>query len=266
MRDRSSPSRLPTPDIDEDDRVSGEHRWSRNEMWTAAGELGVDVERALTHEEGWDFIVLTDGTTAVRFPRGATQSDQLQVEARLLSQFAPISFLPVPLPVLIERGGKVCSRYPFLPGTSLAPAAVSTWPDERLQGAGRRLGAVLSALHTFPMERAKRLGVPQPGTRSVWVTKLDELREIVYPFFGAIERDWTESLYATFLSVLDAQPPPQYVTHSDLGPDHLLRDESSQSLVGLIDFGAGAIDFSSMSRAPRSGRYATGSSVATRRS
>jgi aminoglycoside phosphotransferase (APT) family kinase protein len=187
----------------------------------------LDVGDVRTIEDGWDSLVLeVAGEYIFRFPRRPEVQECVEREIRLLPELAE-SLLPVVVPrfELVARNGLLCVGYRKLVGT---PAGADL--DER---AGKGLGHFLSALHRFPVERARSLGVPyyEPA---VWRERFDrfcgDLRQRVLPLLSRGEREKAELLFAG-VAGLDFEP---VLVHGDLGPEHVLC--TGGRITGVIDW------------------------------
>jgi aminoglycoside phosphotransferase (APT) family kinase protein len=187
----------------------------------------LDVREVRTIEDGWDSLVLeVAGEYVFRFPRRPEVQEWVEREIRLLPELAE-SLLPVAVPrfELVARNGLLCVGYRKLFGT---PAGVDL--DKR---AGEDLGRFLSALHRFPVERARSLGVPcfEPDA---WRERFDrfcgDLRQRVLPLLLRGERERAEVLFAG-VAGLDFEP---VLVHGDLGPEHVLCSDGR--IAGVIDW------------------------------
>jgi aminoglycoside phosphotransferase (APT) family kinase protein len=166
-----------------------------------------------TIDDGFDFrILVLDDTWAVRIPRRASCVEALAVEAELLPALAPA--LPVRVPEFVYAAE--VAVYRLIDGTPLA--------DEE-----ENVRAFIDALHAFDVGD---LPVPRPDWVETYRTQCDEFRRLVVPLFGAGDRRRAEALFAEVETLVDFEP---VLTHSDLGPEHLLCRDGA--LAGVIDWG-----------------------------
>jgi aminoglycoside phosphotransferase (APT) family kinase protein len=164
-------------------------------------------------EDGYDFRVLVlDGAWIVRIPRRAPCAEALAVEAALLPALAPA--LPISVPQFVYSGD--LAIYRLIDGTPLV--------DEE---AGVR--EFLDALHAFDVGD---LPVPRPDWLETYRAQCDEFRRVVGPLLDADERARAEALFAEVETLVGFEPA---LTHSDLGPEHMLCRDGV--LVGVIDWG-----------------------------
>lgn len=186
----------------------------------------LDVRDVRTIEDGWDSLVLeVAGEYVFRFPRRPEVQEWVEREIRLLPELGELLPVAVPRFELVARNGLLCVGYRKLVGT---PAGVDL--DAR---AGQDLGRFLSALHRFPVERARRLDVPYFAP-DAWRERFEcfcgDLRQRVLPLLSRGERERAEGLFAG-VAGLDFEP---VLVHGDLGPEHVLCTDGR--VTGVIDW------------------------------
>ena len=176
------------------------------------------MEAALRElDDGWDFKVLVvDDTWVVRWPRHRLAVEEIEQEVELLPVLGPL--LPVEVPQF-----DYVSREPWL----VAYRFISGQPLTDENPAGVR--AFLDALHAIDVEAV-------PAQRPDWLETYrqlaDEFRRVVLPLLDSDERPRGEALLAEVETLTGFRP---VLTHSDLGPTHLLVRDGR--LVGVIDWG-----------------------------
>ena len=177
-------------------------------------------------EDGWDSLVLDlDGEWIVRFPRRPEVEQRVEREITLLPELAETLPVAVPHFELVARNGIVCVGYRKLPG---APAS-----SDLGERTGEDLGRFLSALHRFPVERARALGLPYfdpPEWRERFGSLCEDFRRRVFPLLRSGERQRAETIFAP-VPELDFVP---VLLHADLGPEHVLCRDGR--VVGVIDW------------------------------
>jgi aminoglycoside phosphotransferase (APT) family kinase protein len=191
--------------------------------------------------EGWDSTVWEVNDAFVfRFPKRAEVAVWLRTEIALLPALAPV--LPVPVPHFTYCAGPSAAfPYPFvgyrkLPGVSLAEAPPALIHSERLAA---QIGAVLSALHRFPVARAIACGVERQTPemwRDQYAAFLTDIRTL-FPRMTPAERERTEALFGAYLDEpvhLRFEPT---LLHQDLGGEHILLDPETGDCSGVIDWG-----------------------------
>jgi aminoglycoside phosphotransferase (APT) family kinase protein len=168
-------------------------------------------------DDGWDFKVLVvDDAWVVRWPRHRLAVEEIEQEVELLPVLAPL--LPVEVPQF-----EYVSREPWLVAYRLIRGEPLVAEDPE----GVR--AFLEALHAVEIE-----DVPAqcPDWLDTYRRQADEFRRVVLPLLDADERAHGEALLAEVETITGFRPA---LTHSDLGPTHLLVRDGL--LAGVIDWG-----------------------------
>jgi aminoglycoside phosphotransferase (APT) family kinase protein len=168
-------------------------------------------------DDGWDFkVLILDDEWVVRWPRHQLSVEEIEKEAELLPVLGPL--LPVEVPRL-----EYVSREPWLVAYRLIRGEPLVAEDPE----GVR--AFLEALHAIDVD-----AVPAP--RPDWLETYRELavkfRRVVLPLLDVDERRTGEALLAETETLTGFEPA---LTHSDLGPAHLIVRDGR--LAGVIDWG-----------------------------
>jgi aminoglycoside 2''-phosphotransferase len=242
--------------------------------------------------EGWSSTVWdVNGTHVFRFPKRPAVAPGLLKEMSLLPILAPALPLAIPRLEFAWRGGPayegVFVGYPKIAGGMLterhwsemaAGAAPSASPgaggsttaecpglvsrrigDAAAAGTAarplaRQLGAFLTALHGFPLQRAIGAGIPD-GTPAAWRRQCQSLyesaRERVFPLLDAPTRRAVDTRWAGFLTSAAILGFAPVLIHGDLATEHILCDPSLATLTGVIDWedasiGDPALDFAGL--------------------
>ena len=168
-------------------------------------------------DDGWDYkVLILDGGWVLRIPRHRLALEELEKEIELLSAIADRLPVEVPRFAHVSREPRFVV-YPLIRG--------SRFSDEDPQG----VRAFLDALHAISPDEAP---APRPDWLETYRGQADEFRRVVLPLLDPGERARGEALLAEVETLTGFAPA---LTHSDLGPEHLLVDEGR--LVGVIDWG-----------------------------
>jgi aminoglycoside phosphotransferase (APT) family kinase protein len=196
----------------------------------------LEARSVVAIDEGWDSLVLeVDGEWIVRVPRRPEVCAAVEVEVRLLPELAPM--LPAPVP-RFEHVTEKGVAYRKLRGSPL---------DAARPALGREVGRFLAALHAFPVERARELGVP--SRELDWRERYRAFTEEVLARGGALlgdDRAGAEAMAETYLATEANFAFQPRLVHADLGPAHVLA--AGDELTGVIDWsdariGDAALDF-----------------------
>jgi aminoglycoside phosphotransferase (APT) family kinase protein len=166
-------------------------------------------------DSGYDFkVVLVDDTWVVRIPRRPQVVEALEREIALLPELARVLPVEVPRFELVSRE-PLFVVYRLIHGRPLV--------DE--DGDGVR--AFLDALHALETDV-----LPPTDWVAVYREQCDEFERRVLPLLDVDERTRALELFAEAETLVGFEPR---VTHSDLGPEHLLVRDGR--LHGVIDWG-----------------------------
>jgi len=195
--------------------------------------------------DGWDHvIVVVNDQTAYRFPRLKEYEAKIPVEVAFMNAFSAMS--PVAIPRLQQKYDDVANMtfttYDYIRGTRLSRDFFGTLEKEKQIALAKQLGAFLTALHSFSIPRAKKIGVTQTEVLTFWKTRLEIIRDVVFPHIGQPEQEWINRLFQDFIALLAKRPFQLVLTHGDLAPEHILVDPQTHVITGIIDFGDVAID------------------------
>jgi aminoglycoside phosphotransferase (APT) family kinase protein len=168
-------------------------------------------------DSGWDFkVLIVDDALVVRWPRHRLAVEEIEHEVELLPVLAPLLPVEVPRFEYVSREPWLVA-YPLIAGEPL----VAEDPD------GVR--AFLDALHAVDVDA---IPAQRPDWLETYREQADEFRRVVLPLLDPDERSRGESLLAEVETLAGFGPA---LTHSDLGPSHLLVRDGN--LVGVIDWG-----------------------------
>lgn len=225
--------------------MSDEAASSRYRDLVRARFPGIDVARYEPVLGGWDnYMLLVDDTWIFRFPRRPENEDALQKEVSLLPRLAPTLPLAVPRFEHVSRGSappRIVVGYRRIPGRPLTREDIAESIPTSLIA---QLADFLTALHRFPVDRARDLGVPG-GDASGWRREYEDfyvwIQREAFPTLGARERSWAADLCEDFLSASDHFGFAPVLLHRDLGMEHVLFDEAAGRITGVIDWGDASI-------------------------
>ncbi|WP_350300750.1 phosphotransferase [Peribacillus frigoritolerans] len=200
--------------------------------------------------EGFDNTVIQiNGQFVFRFPRRPIAVTLIQVESQLLPSIAGTLPLAIPEPIFF---GKPSTLYPYpFTGYKMVKGHL---PEEESEASkvesAKRFARFLKVLHSFPAERAMRLGVQPDGMMRLDVSyRKKSLMENVSNLLklGYFEQAQAVKDFVEALDDLDVQHPISLV-HGDIHIRNVLLDDEGV-LAGIIDWGDvhignPAIDFS----------------------
>jgi len=189
-------------------------------------------------DEGWDFQVFeVDGEWLFRFPKREESASRLKKEYRLLPDLSTWVSLPIPchewFSENLEGSNWPFAGYKKLPGIPADIVEAVDWPT-----VARQLGVFLAELHAYPVGRAEAAGVPRErNSLTRWRDQaLAGLERIVD--LGVSRSDL--SSYLKSEAPRHSNDVPRLV-HNDLWAEHVLIDQHTGCVSGIIDWGDAAI-------------------------
>lgn len=199
--------------------------------------LGMPVRSVAVNDEGADNLVAeVNGAWIFRFPRDARVRRILRIERAFLAELAPFSPVPVPAYRFGDDRFGVFGVYPRIPGEGLTPAWLATLGAPARRDLARRLAGFLTALHGFPLERARAIGVPEHWHEwHAWAA--GTFTAAVAPLLSPGARAAALALLDAHAAMMIRQPDRPVVVHGDFAPgDHVLVDRERAEITGVIDF------------------------------
>src|SRR3954454_3740844 len=183
-------------------------------------------ERAEDHgepHEDWDTVATAvEATWLDRVPRFPDVEVQLRNEVRLMPRLAPLLPLEVPVPIVLDES-PLRVRHRLLTG-ELAAGTRLTRDD------GRRLGAVLRALHDVPVNIYVEPGIPeQISARAELLATLERMLHRVLPLVSEESQEAGKDLLRRV-----ALRSPTTLVHGDLTAHHLTS--GPDGIAGVLDW------------------------------
>ena len=205
----------------------------------AAGDGDYCAAYAVDHE----WIVLAAKTEeAVR---------SMERAAALLPELGTTVSLEIPIPIAFRKGTQsapALARYRRVPGVELVADSLQRLARRDQERGAADLALFLRQVHSFPVERARRAGVPvcsypfcttERGVAEG--TAEEEYRRDLDRLFHRREldrrtRDYRRRIVEEHLSSLRESKGALCQLHTELSEDHVLWNPSTARITGVIDF------------------------------
>jgi aminoglycoside phosphotransferase (APT) family kinase protein len=182
-----------------------------------AEALGREPTTLVEIDVGYDYdVAIVDDEWVFRFPTREVVERALERELVLLPELAAALPVEVPSFEFVSRD-PLFVGYPLIRGEPLV--------DEDPEG----VRAFLAALHGYD---ASGLPIDRPDWVEIYREHCRRFEERVFPLLDEEERAAAQRLFAEVETLSDYEP---VLTHSDLGPEHLLVRDGR--LRGVIDWG-----------------------------
>ncbi len=183
---------------------------------------------------------LVNAVWVFRFGKHQTARESLRRESCLLPHLAAPVTLQIPAPQVsaFDEAAEVgFAGYPLLPGVALTQERYLNLDDtDRTRCAGQ-VATFLNQLHGVELSMAVDCGVPVRNYATEYADLLERAQCELFPLLAEAEQLFIEQVINTYLASDDALNYHPTLLHGDLSPDHVLFDETSQAVTGIIDFG-----------------------------
>ncbi|HLC52132.1 MAG TPA: aminoglycoside phosphotransferase family protein [Candidatus Nanoarchaeia archaeon] len=195
---------------------------------------------------GFDHLILIlDDKYIFRFPRGEKYKKRIRKEIAFLKIFKKITPIPVPNYSFISKETNF-GGYKLIKGKEFSTSIFRKLIKEQKVSTSKDISLFLSALHTFSLEEAKKLGFRRVewGIKKMGI-QFKKRKNVIFSVLSQKEKKIVLKIYKEFLEL--PQFPQKVLTHNDLSDDHIFINNGK--IVGIIDFadaslGDPALDFS----------------------
>lgn len=206
-------------------------------------------------DKGWTNLVFDiNNRWIVRFTKHKSNK-QIEIEKDFLPKFAPQSPIPIPEPIKTLKLTNAESTtelnfiaYKRINGERCSYNRLSNFQETELQRLYKAIGDFLTTLHASEYKHPNLLAYPYGG-EDFW----NDVWPVVEPYLTQNTKIRASNFFKQSLKQFTPSHEQLKLTHSDLGPNNILLNNSKNELAGIIDFGDmaladPAIDFSSFYR------------------
>lgn len=194
--------------------------------------------------EGWaNRTFLVNQQMVFRFPKHQVAANDLVREMRILTELA--STVPLSIPQYLYHGQPtqhysfVFGGYTFIEGTPLNQCSSEVQSASWWQPP---LGAFLTALHRFPINRVKDLFETDVyKTSRVWQEEIakmyGKIRTYIFPRLTHRQREELSTYFEQVIANLSIFSFTPVVIHQDFYSHNILVDVVTETVTGIIDWG-----------------------------
>jgi aminoglycoside 2''-phosphotransferase len=202
----------------------------------------LDIQSVEENYEGLvNDVIVINGERICRFAKEEWARPPMWKEGRILHLVRPLMQVDVPYWDYMEED---FISYRKLRGRPLRRQMIQRLPEKTQDALAEQMANFYRAMRSFSPEevRAAEIG-NSDALRSVdiYAGYYEKARELLYPSIYDHMRDTLDEI---FLPVLTGQLSMEYdlrLIHADTGPHHILFDEASQRISGILDFGTGGL-------------------------
>ena len=198
--------------------------------------------------EGWaNRTFLVNQGIVFRFPKHQVAAHDLVREIRLLTELAPT--VPLSIPQYLYYGQPtqhypfVFGGYAFIEGTPLNQCSPEVQSASWWQPS---LGAFLTALHRFPIDRAQDLfetdtyTTPQAWQDGV-AKMLEKIQNYIFPRLTHRQQEELSTYFEQVMADPSIFSFTPVLIHQDFYSHNILVDVDMETVTGIIDWGSWAI-------------------------
>jgi len=180
-----------------------------------------------------------------RFSREARDVKQLEIEKEFLPKFEKSSSLPVPH---IKYKGDDFIGYRKLNGVPFTREVCEGISEKQRNDVWKSIGEFLSQLHSTDFKHKNLIEYPY-GDNDFW-------NDLWKPIESQLSKKTREKAFKYFTEYFEEEsknPIKKTICHADFHPNHILFNEQSKNIAGIIDFGRicihdPAVDFNLIER------------------
>jgi len=189
-------------------------------------------------------VLIVNHERVFRFPKGDWGRIALAKETKILELASRWVDMPLPIFERYEDETGPFVAYKLIPGKPLYrnEILVQEGPvQNRLAG---QLGTFLYQLHSIPLAEVERHEIPRSDamrTLDSWLGLYEEIKRELFPVMSAYTREWVARHFAPLCEGRLSLDYRAALIDGDIGPWHILYDQTARRITGIIDLGTGGI-------------------------
>lgn len=192
-------------------------------------------------------VVIINRDLIFRFPKNDEWAvDDLRHEAQFLNFVQQAIEMKIPHWTVYEGEliGHPFVGYKMIPGTPLQRFMILRMTDSEQLALAQQMAGFLQQLHTIPITNARKANIhPSITNRTAekWLTLYEEVQKELFPYLMTFQKAWVHQHFAPIAADAGWMDCDHTVMNGDLAPYHLLLNEETKLLNGIIDFGTAGI-------------------------
>ena len=200
----------------------------------------LDIHTSHLNQDGLvNDVVFVNKSWVFRFAKGDYGRLALAAELQIYAAVQGRLPLSIPMPISTSEDTLV---YRMLQGEPLSRRLYFSLSQDERTTINRQLAEFLAALHAVTDQQVG-LRLPKtmaPVTHEPWLKMRTSIEEKVYPLLLPHQKAWAVDLLTFIDDPLNFVYEPGLI-HGDLAPYHILYDQETRMITGVIDFGTGGI-------------------------
>lgn len=183
---------------------------------------------------------LMNGNYIFRFPKRAEVRINLQKEIAVLPKIKPFLHVLTPDFQFIPTDASFIG-YPKIDGQFLDLDVYTSLNPQKQLILQQDIARFLNTIHAFDLNELAESGLQTLDFKAMYQYELEEIQQVVFPILNDKEKDAVIGIFRTYLNDKNNFNYTPVLLHNDLSNDHILIDNQTHTLVGIIDFGDIAI-------------------------
>lgn len=181
-------------------------------------------------------IAVVNNEVVFKFARHDWSAVYIRNEAEIVGFIR--NFISMPLPE-VELVCPNVSRRAYIKGSPLYRNTLLKLDNHVQNSIARHIAAFLDQLHNIPVKKAQYAGIGDSQmnkTREEWLAELDTMQRKISPYCTDYVKEYIRQIIRPAVDneeFFDFRP---VVIHGDLRPNHILYDQSSGKISGIIGF------------------------------
>lgn len=185
-------------------------------------------------------IVFLVKNNVFRFPK----TKGIEARQHIENEFVKSINTPITLPKLCgytdELTGTNFQKYTYIPGEPFTKYVATKLTEAELKTIAKSFGQFLANLHLFSTNKLQGLNTNSPTNSEeyarYYITIFDEDKKRIGNLLTNDEWKWVEKNIANYYELTIQHPFQLNLIHGDILPKHILIDEETHRLNGVIDF------------------------------
>ena len=175
-----------------------------------------------------------------RFPKRAEVRVNLQKEIAVLPKIKPSLHVLLPDFQFIPTDTSFVG-YPKIDGQFLDPDLYASLNPQKQGALQKAIAHFLNTIHAFNLDELAESGLQTLDLKAMYQYEFEEIQRLVFPILNDKEKNAVNKIFEAYLEDKNNFNYTPVLLHNDLSNDHILIDNQTHTLVGIIDFGDMAI-------------------------
>lgn len=182
-------------------------------------------------------IAIINNEVVFKFAKYDWSAVYLKNEADVTSFIQGFIDLPLPDVELVEQNA---TKRQFIKGSPLYRNILLKLDYHTQDAVARQIGIFLYKLHNIPVKKAQHAKIENSQmncTREEWLDELETMQRKIFPYCTDYVKEYLRQIIQPVIDNEEFFEFKPALIHGDLTPNHILFDEESGKINGIIGFG-----------------------------